>query len=315
MADIRNLLNQIAAQESQLGNTQFFAPCVRGGSVRASVAGMVYTFTPKPQDFEGWGIFQPENSKTAELVEEANLPQVAEYLRLLKPVRLRLAYVLEGQTWLAYPVNESDMQQRIGIAKPFPVYLVTEGDPFEPAIARFDGRAWWFDELDRRADPIVAQQLREHLRQLTPLETLRFAGMTPEMRTVYDLALQQTAVYQARIQRQQQQQERKKQLRENQKLKQKERRDRAQYLKIQNSDEKRLRNALQMGGGELEEFRDRGDFWQIEWTTTRGERHTSAIDKKHLTVISSGICLSGRDRDFDLQSLVGVIEARGYWDF
>jgi hypothetical protein len=37
-------------------------------------------------------------------------------------------------------------------------------------------------------------------------------------------------------------------------------------------------------------------------------RHTSAIAKADLTVVSSGICLSGRDRDFDLQSLVGVIE-------
>jgi hypothetical protein len=70
-----------------------------------------------------------------------------------------------------------------------------------------------------------------------------------------------------------------------------------------------------MGGGELREFRDRGDFWQVEWETGDGERHTSAIAKGDLTVISSGICLSGGDRHFDLQSLVGVIEARDNWDF
>ena len=34
------------------------------------------------------------------------------------------------------------------------------------------------------------------------------------------------------------------------------------------------------------------------------------VSKRDLTVISSGICLSDRDRDFDLQSLVGVIEKR-----
>ena len=58
----------------------------------------------------------------------------------------------------------------------------------------------------------------------------------------------------------------------------------------------------------LREFHDRGDFWLVEWTTRDGERHTSAIAKKELTVVSAGICLSGRDRDFDLQSLVGVVE-------
>ena len=43
-----------------------------------------------------------------------------------------------------------------------------------------------------------------------------------------------------------------------------------------------------------------------------GQRHTSAIGKGDLTVISSGICLSGRARDFDLQSLVGVMD--GQWE-
>jgi hypothetical protein len=326
VADIRNLLNQIAAQETQLRDTQFLAPCVRGGRVRTSVANIIYTFTPQPQDFEGWGIFQPVDGKTAEVVEEPSLPQLAEYLKLLKPLRLRLAHLLQGQTWLAYPVNESDMQQRLGAAKPVPVHLVTEAAAFEAIIARFDGSAWWFDEIDRRAEPQPAELLREQLRQGTMPENVRFPGMTPEMLTVYDLALQQTEAYQLRLQHQREvreQQERQREQRQQRRAQRDEQRreqerqsprGRRQRGSAQ-GDEGRLRDALHMGGGELREFRDRGEFWQVEWTTRNGDRHTSAISKGDLTVISSGICLSGYDRNFDLQSLVGVIEARDNWDF
>lgn len=310
MADIRNLLHQIAAQEAQLHNTQFLAPCVRGGRVRTSVANIIHTFTPQPQDFEGWGIFQPVDGKTAEVVDEPNLPQLADYLKLLKPMRLRLAYVLQGQTWLAYPVNESDMQQRLGVAKPIPVHLVTEASAFEPIIARFDGSAWWFDEIDRRAEPQPAERLRDQLRQDTMPENVRFTGMTPEMHTVYHLALQQTEVYQQRLEHQRQVREQRQVQRE-----QRETPRRRRHRHLTNTEEGRLRDALHMGGGELRDFRDRGDFWQVEWTTRNGEHHTSAISKNDLTVISSGICLSGYDRNFDLQSLVGVIEARDNWDF
>lgn len=326
MADIRNLLNQFATQETQLRDTQFLAPCVRGGRVRTSVANIIYTFIPQPQDFEGWAIFQPVDGKIAEVVEEPSLPQLAEYLKLLKPLRLRLAHLLQGQTWLAYPVNESDMQQRLGAAKPVPVHLVTEAAAFEPIIGRFDGSAWWFDEIDRRAQPQPAELLREQLRQGTMPENVRFLGMTPEMLTVYDLALQQTQAYQLRLQhqrelrdqpqrqreqRQQRRGQRDEERREQQRQSQRERGQRG-YAQ---GDEGRLRDALHMGGGELREFRDRGEFWQVEWTTRNGEHHTSAISKGDLTVISSGICLSGGDRNFDLQSLVGVIEARDNWDF
>ncbi|MDX2232056.1 MAG: hypothetical protein NW220_20650 [Leptolyngbyaceae cyanobacterium bins.349] len=101
--------------------------------------------------------------------------------------------------------------------------------------------------------------------------------MTPEMRSLYELATQQIEEF-AQPQR----------------------------------DEKRLRQALKLGGGELHQFQDRGDYWTVDWTTSDGVRHTSAIAKDDLTVVSSGICLSGRDRDFDLQSLVGVME-HGEW--
>jgi hypothetical protein len=339
MADIRNLLNQIAAQEAQLRETQFLAPCVRGGRVRTSVANIIYTFKAQPQDFEGWGIFQPVDEKTAEVVDEPSLPQLADYLKLLKSVRLRLAYVLQGQTWLAYPMNESDMQQRLGAAKPVPVHLVTEGSAFEPIIARFDGCAWWFDEIDRRAEPQPAELLREQLRQGTMPENVRFLGMTPEMHAVYDIALQQTEAYQLRLQHQREVREHRDRQREQRQTRREQRNEqrrqreqttpppaqewqyqqqrgrRGQHRHAAQHPERRLRDALRMGGGELSDFRDRGDFWQVEWTTRNGERHTSAISKHDLTVISSGICLSGLDRDFDLQSLVGVIETRDNWDF
>ncbi|MFN6570186.1 hypothetical protein [Dendronalium sp. ChiSLP03b] len=273
MADIRKLINQIALAEAQLCATQFLAPCVKGGRVRTRVAGMVYTFTPKPSKFEGWGIFQPVDEKTAKVVEEADLPQIAEYLQHFSQIRLRLTHQLRGQTWLAYPVNEADMHQRLKVVKPIAVHLVTEGVAFEQIIARWNGQSCWFEEVDRRTDPAIVETLESAIKQLTSVEELQFKGMTPEIRTVYELA---TRPIDGFTQPQQ--------------------------------DEKRLRKALQLGGGELRQFHDRGDYWTVDWTTADGFRHSSAIAKTDLTVVSSGICLSGRDRDFDLQSLVGVME-------
>lgn len=275
MMNIHTLLNQIANAEAQLQSTQFLAPCVKGGRVRTRVAGMVYTFTSKPRQFEGWGIFQPVDAQTATLLEEADLSQITAYLQQFPAIRLRLAYRLQHQSWLAYPVNEADMQQRFKAVKPVVVHLVTEGVAFEQILAHWNGNSCWFEDIDRRADPAIAETLQSNLKQLIPVEELQFKGMTPEMRSLYELATQQIE----------------------------------EFVQPQR-DEKRLRQALKLGGGELHQFQDRGDYWTVDWTTADGVRHTSAIAKDDLTVVSSGICLSGRDRDFDLQSLVGVMEHR-----
>ncbi len=153
MTDIRKLLHSFASAEAQLQSTQFLAPCVKGGRVRTRVAGMVYTFTPKPRSFEGWGIFQPADEQTATLVEEADLPQIAAYLQHFQIVRLRLAYRLQNQSWLAYPVNQADVRQRFKAVKPVPVHLVAQEIAFEQIIARWNGNSCWFESVDRRADP------------------------------------------------------------------------------------------------------------------------------------------------------------------
>jgi hypothetical protein len=286
MINVKKLILQLKEQEQELCKTQFLAPCVLGGKVQTRVAGLVYKFTPRPMDFVGWAVFQPINESVAEVVEEASLPMISEYLQLFKLFRVRLAYQLQSQTWLAYPVNEADMFQRLKVVKPIAINLVTDTTPFEQVLTRFSGGAFWFEDIDRNSDPIIAEEMRETLRKKTATKDLQFANLTPEMRTTYSLTFSLVV-------------EKEKQA------------ERARLLAQQNKDEVRLQRALKLGGeASLKHLRDRGDYWLIDWTTKDGQHHTSAISKPDLTVLSSGICLSGRDRDFDLQSLVKVMEQR-----
>lgn len=282
MADVRKLINSLADAVAKITESEFLAPCVRGGSVRTKVSGLLYTFKPMPEDFEGWGIFKPLNEQSAKLVEEASFFQIAEYLKLFPSLRVRFAYQLKGQTWLAYPANESDMKQRFAPSateiKPFAVHLVTEGQQFETAIVRQIGGVWLFEEIDRRAAPEDAGNLREAWRNKLPTEDLKWKGLTPEMRVCYSIVFSREKLEQERKLQHQ-----------------------------QSRGEKRLRDALEFSGGALREFSDRGDYWLVEWTARNGELHSSAISKD-LTVVSAGICLSGEDEKFDLQSLVGVVE-------
>lgn len=301
MPDINDLINKMASAESEFRETTFVAPVVTGGKVRARVGGLVQTFQPRPADFSGWGVFRPVDSRTAELVEEAPLPLVAEYLRLFKPLRVILATPLPERTWLAYPANEGDMRQRWKTAQPVAVRLVDEGATFETAIVHDVGGTWWFAETDRRADPMPAERLREALREATLPDNVAFPGLTPEMATAYDLAAQYDDDF-LHIRSE----EAERRWREDQRRWTEAR----PHRRPGRSDEARLRQALALGGGALDDFTDRGEYWLVTWRTSAGDIHTSAIGKGDLTVVSSGICLSGQDRDFDLQSLVGVIEQR-----
>lgn len=281
MTDTRALIDRLAAQEARLRQTTFLAPCVLDGKVRTRVKSLVYTFTPEPASFSGWGLFRPMDVARATLVEAASFRQIEAYLWLFPAFRLRLAFPLRQQTWLAFPANTSDAQQRTGDASPVPVHLVERSAAFEQIVARWDGNAWWFEAEDRRAAPRLAAYLRTAFKQETMPDALRHKGLTPEMRTAYALAWQRTAAGRRR----------RRQVRE----------------------ANRLNDALRFAGGQLQDFHDREGFWLVEWTTPDGEQHRSAIRKNDLTVLSAGICLSDQDQAFDLQSLVSVITDRPDW--
>jgi hypothetical protein len=286
--DVRQLVNAFAAREERLRDERFLAPCVGGGRVRVSLDGLVLTFRPAPHDFEGWAIFQPLDEATADVVEQASLAQIAGYLKLLKPLRVRLAERLRNRTWLAYPANDADARQQSGACGELQVHLVSEGARFEQVVAHTDGCNWLCGEPDRRADARIAERLRKLLRQGVYPDYITWKGITPEMRAVYALAAEFAPQFRTL-------------------------RRRREADRFRRTEERRLRDALALGGGTLIEYHDRGDHWQVEWETRHEERHTSTISKRDLTVVSAGICLSGQDSEFDLQSLVGVVE--GGWDY
>lgn len=284
MVDVCQLINRLAAREAAFRRGgQFLAPCIGGGQVRVSLDGLVCSFRLRPHDFEGWGIFKPLDETTAEVVEEARLAQVAGYLKLLKPLRVRLAERLRGQTWLAYPSNVADARSHREAGGELLVHLVSEGARFEGVVAYTDGRNWLYGELDRRADPAHAERLRKLFRRLIAPRDLNWKGLTPEMRAVYALATEFAPEFS--------------QLRKRREA------ERARQLEAQ-----RLRAALALNGGQLVDYTDEGANWRVVWQTRHGDEHSSTVAKRDLTVVCAGICLSGLDTDFDLQSLVGVVE-------
>ncbi len=72
------------------------------------------------------------------------------------------------------------------------------------------------------------------------------------------------------------------------------------------ADERRLERALALAGADLSAFEEGHGRFTVSFRVD-GRAYASIVSKLDLTVLSSGICLSGRDRDFDLTSLVSVL--------
>jgi hypothetical protein len=223
-------------------------------------------------DFEGFGVFRPTGPDAARLLRRATLAERRQYLELL-PRRKVILCQPAGKSWLGHPAHRGD--RRFADAGLLPVRLVEEGQRFEVVRTRFDGVQCWFDQGDGSTDPAAAAFLRDAFRERNEPTGVRRKGLSAEQRTAYAIAFE---------------------------LRREAERDRT---------EDRLRDALAHSGAALAGYVERDDGFRVEYEVD-GERHVSSVAKDDLTVQVAGICLSGEDRHFDLQSLVGVLrEARG----
>jgi hypothetical protein len=267
--------DRLAAEEDKFLTQSFLAPVLPGRPVRVRIAGVVCTMQITPPDFEGWGVFRPKSLAAAEFVRHADLGERQRYLRLFPCVRLVLCRQEKGD-WFALPAHRGDRRFRIeGLV---PLRFVDDAGQFETALARFDGTNFWFEEIDPAGDAARASYLRQSLLQLVDPNQLQRAGLTPEEKAAY------TANYC---------------------LNEEARRKTAAEL-----TQERLREALDHAGAGLVDFLERADAFRVTFTVG-GERFVSAVRKDDLSVQVAGICLSGRDNEFDLASLVGVIREAG----
>ncbi|UCH19695.1 MAG: hypothetical protein JSU83_14065, partial [Deltaproteobacteria bacterium] len=157
---------------------------------------------------------------------------------------------------------------------PIPVRLIEGVERFRHIIARFDGFNFWYDRIHPGRNPAQAAYLRKSLDSDLEIRELDRPGLLPQEKRLYADLLK------------------------------------LERIRREEPDRRRIRLALQHAGARLESYHKRKKSYAVTFIMD-GHRHTSRIRSDDLTVLSAGICLEGKDKKFDLQSLVGVLrEAR-----
>ncbi len=332
--DPRSLIAKLSKDSRELLQREIIAPLLPGGKIRTQLNGMVYEFRPR-SEFVGWGRFRPLNEREAEVLGDALPWERGAYLELFPLLRVILLWPDTGSqypgTWWAIPYNASDAQQRFGFnAELLPVFLCDPGngaERFERVLVRVNGNMLWFEGPDTLADPTHAEWLRDVAAQTEPPETFlpglagseRQALLFWQIRQL-EIAMEpvrrQQAIAESRrieVERQRRQEADRKRFAE---VRQRNRLQQQQWLqeqRLRSQLEERLRHALAKADATLHSYSEVPDRngspsnIVVEWSG-QGQRYRyrSTVDLS-LTVVSSGICLSGRDRDFDLTSLVKVM--------
>ncbi|QBD82679.1 hypothetical protein EPA93_44615 [Ktedonosporobacter rubrisoli] len=313
--DVRALVRRLNKESRDLLQRDIIAPLLPGGKIRTRLSGLVYEFKPKTR-FTGWGHFRPCNEGEAELVAEALPWERGGYLELFPALRVILLWPEPDPrrpgTWWALPFNESDAKQRFGFsADPLPVFLcdpMNGAERFERVIARVDGQTLWFEGPDTLADPTHAEWLRDTAataEQTTALlsglaSSERLALLFWQLRQFEQAAIAEQGLLSKSV-RQIQEQSRGQQL---------------AWLRRGTARltlEARLRHALEKADAVLHSYSEIANpdgslgHLTVEWSEQGNRRRYRSLLDPDLTVVSSGICLSDRDRDFDLTSLVNVM--------
>lgn len=267
-----DLLNKLANAENEFFNSQLFSPVLKGSPIKVRIAGIMATLeVTQPKNFEGWGVFSPTSYKAARFVRAPSMLEKQQYFKLFPPLRLILCRRNNNQ-WMGVPAHQADTRFKIeGLV---PVQLAEEVQMFDTVKVRFDGTNVWFEQIDPRADLRKSVYLREQLAQLTDPKKIELSGLTHEERNAYFLA------YGPALE--------------------------ADIESKRDKDEDRIKDSLRRAGAQYQSYVDRGNTFTVEYLVD-GTRHRSVVNKDNLAVESAGICLAGTDRNFDLQSLVGVI--------
>ena len=278
MSDAKRLLERVAREEQAAREREFVAPVLPGSQVAIRVSGLVSRLRVEPADHEGWAVLRPDARGRAVVQREATLSETSKYLERLPRFRLLLVDRAAGR-WQA---TGAGADARLASGALVPLGLVTEGERFDRVSARFDGASFWFEGSDAGGDAGRAEWLREQLAARVPPADLERPGLTPEERRAYHHVVAQREAAEQR------------------------RAEERRRILGDPDEARRLSRALAHAGGELTAFDPSGDRLQVSFEVD-GVAHRATVRRGDLTVLAAGICLTGRDTDFDLATLVSVL--------
>lgn len=307
--DPRAVVARLGREGAELLDREVLAPLLPGGRIRTRLGGLVYELRPT-SPFAGWGRFRPVSEREAAALGEALPWERAAYLELFPPLRALLLWPTgkPAGTWWALPYNESDARRRFRLSgEPAPVHLCDPLDgarAFERVLVRVDGRTLWYDGPDPLSDPEQAEWLR----------AASARGEAPDRYLPGLSGSQRLALLYARV-RALDAEHREPRLRELN-ARRGNPREREEWLREQvraGQLEGRLRHALAKADAQLHGYSEADGGLVVEWSERGQARRYRSLVNPDLTVVSSGICLSGRDRAFDLTSLVSVMGEQPEW--
>ncbi len=262
------LIQQIASEDARILDAEILAPRMPHQKINVKIAGVTIQLAIAPQSFCGFGIFKPLSYRYGRLVRPATVQERERYLRLLPAVRMLVA----GQDNVGFQGCVQSEDSRFAFGGGIARINLAEGvELFDSVVCRFDGGQFWFDGPDSSRRPMIAEAMRQSLSEGAACPEL--GGLIPSERWLYDIVLKASRE--------------------------------AQEAARRNSTEGRLADALSHAGAVMRSYIERQDGFSVQFTVD-GEQHTSFVDKR-LHVQSAGICLSGKDGEHDLASLVGVI--------
>jgi len=267
---ILGLISKMGEAEDSIDKVEFISPIFDQTIVQTRVKGLVCKFGI-PKTKPGWYRFKPKNMKRARVSSEASLEEIESYLKFLPRVRVITLFKSENVFYGLPFKNNFGMD----IKNTLPIYLTSEEVlDFDVIFCRYDGINFWYEINDLKNDSKKSDYLRECYRKMILPKRLQYSGMMFEEKAAYAYKFEM---------------------------------DKEILEKMKKKD---LEDAVSHSGGKMVGFHEYKDHFKVTFKVDDIE-YTSTVSKDNShEVISSGICLSGEDKKFDLKSLVSVFREK-----
>jgi hypothetical protein len=279
-----SILDSMVSQESAVVGTQVLSPVFANTKkVNTRISNIVVMLTAeavprKVRKGPIFGCFEVKSMTTAQFIREGTDLELAAYVQRLPQTRLILVERKNG-VWIAAPAFSTAQSTVVTLDQKARVPVLFGADTlerFDTVEAGFDGRMFLYAGNSVLQTPQLPSRLRFEVARadsLVPASKLILNGLTEDYRSVYEQVTNDLV-----------------------------------KKRVETTEDK-LRKNVQHGGGTFISYTEQQDTFVVTYEVA-GVSHRSTVRQNDLGVVSSGVCLSGRDRDFDLSSLVTVMKER-----